>query len=245
MQDVDAATLELLQRCHQQRTDLLMQDRGASSCLTSAELAGCLFRAFPYANLEASDRLLWVFRISLAKGKGYIIEPDGEPLQYICPPFVVSLNAYKPERSPLRRLIAAQGKRLFRQLGFPKICQTHKIDRISCIHPEAASLSKKDSRFQIRIRSVFERSSGLDVLRTMNVLNKDYFPIQKLVAGVHAAFQSLKPGGLWIVGRTLEDQTNHVTFLRRAEKQFEVAARIGKGSEIEELALGPSAHVSA
>jgi hypothetical protein len=74
----------------------------------------------------------------------------------------------------------------------------------------------------------------------MNVLNRDYFPMQKLIEGVHAAFQSLKPGGLWIVGRTLEDQTNHVTFLRRAEKQFEVAARIGRGSEIEELALGPT-----
>lgn len=241
MQDVDAATLELLQHSHQPHTHLLMQDRGASSCLTSAELASCLFRAFPYANLEASDRLLWVFRISLANGKGYIIEPEGEPLQYTCPPFVVSLNVYKPERSPLRRLIAAQGKRLFRQLGFPRTGQTYKVDQISCIHPDAASLSKKDSRFQIRVRSVFEQSSGLDVLRTMNVLNKDYFPIQKLVEGVHAAFQSLKPGGLWIVGRTLEDQTNHVTFLMRTEKQFEVAARIGKGSEIEELALGASA----
>ena len=241
MQDVDAATLELLQRWHRPHTHLLIQDRGASSCLTSAELAVCLFRAFPYANLEASDRLLWVFRISLANGKSYIIEPEGEPLQYTYPPFVVSLNVYKPERSPLRRLIAARGKRLFRQLGFPKIDQTYKVDQISCIHPDAASFSKKDSRFHIRVRSVFEPSSGLDVLRTMNVLNKDYFPIQKLVEGVHASFQSLKPGGLWIVGRTLEDQTNHVTFLRRTEKQFEVAARIGKGSEIEELALGASA----
>lgn len=45
MQDVDAATLDLLQRCHQPRTNLLMQDRGASSCLTSAELAGCCSRS--------------------------------------------------------------------------------------------------------------------------------------------------------------------------------------------------------
>ena len=245
MQDVDATTLELLERWHQHHKDLLIEDRGASSCLTSSELAHHLFRAFPHASLEASDRLLWVFRISLAKGRGYIIEPDGEPLQFICPPFVVSLNAYKPERSPLRRLIAAQGKKLFRQLGFPKIGQAHKIDRISCIHPEAECLCKKDSRFQIRVRSVFEHSSGLDVLRTMNVLNKDYFPIQQLVEGVRAAFQSLNPRGLWIVGRTLDDHTNHVTFFRRAEKQFEVAARIGKGSEIEELALGASAQVRA
>ena len=125
---------------------------------------------------------------------------------------MVSLNAYKPETSPLRRLIAAQGKKSFRQLGFPKLCQTHKIDRISCVHPEAASLSQKDSRFQIRIRSVFEPSSGLDVLRTVNVLNKECFPIQKLVEGVQAAFQSLKPGGLWTLGE-LRRKTRQTTSL--------------------------------
>jgi hypothetical protein len=214
MQDVDAATLELLQRWHQPGTDLLMQDRGASSCLTSAELAGRLFSAFPYASLEASDRLLWVFRISLAKGKGYIIEPDGKPLQYICPPFVVSLNAYKAERNPLRRLIAARGKRLFGQLGFPKICQTYKINQISCIHPEAASLCKKDSRFQIRLRSVFEQSSGLDVLRTMNVLNKDYFPIEKLVEGCMLLSRVLNAGDCGSLGELWRTRQITLHFLR-------------------------------
>jgi hypothetical protein len=72
----------------------------------------------------------------------------------------------------------------------------------------------------------------------MNILNRNYFPIKRLVEGANAAFQSLKPGGLWIVGRTLDDHTNHVTFFRRTEKRLEVVARIGKGSEIEELVAG-------
>ena len=45
----------------------------------------------------------------------------------------------------------------------------------------------------------------------------------------------LKPGGLWVVGRTLENQTNHATFFRRTENNWEVMARIGEGSEIEKL----------
>jgi hypothetical protein len=69
----------------------------------------------------------------------------------------------------------------------------------------------------------------------MNILNRNYFPVERLVEGANAAFQSLKPGGLWIVGRTLLDETNHVTFFTRTEKKWEAIARIGKGSEIEEL----------
>ena len=47
--DVDTTTLELLQQWHPQDAKLVMQDRAASNCLTSAELAEHLFRAFPYA----------------------------------------------------------------------------------------------------------------------------------------------------------------------------------------------------
>jgi hypothetical protein len=233
--DVDTTTLKLLQQWHPQDAELVMQDRAASNCLTSAELADKLFRSFPCATLEASDRLLYVLRISLARGIAYIIEPDGEPLQCIWPPFVVFMNTRKPYRCPLRRLIAARGKKLFQQSGLPQRCSEYRVDRISCIHPEAESLCKRDSRFQVCKRSVFDSSPGLDVLRMTNILNGTYFPIQRLIEGANAAFQSLKPGGLWIVGRTFENQTNHATFFRRTEKNWEVMARIGEGSEIEKL----------
>lgn len=235
MMDVDSMTLELLCNYHPQHADLRVQDRAASNCLTSAEWAEQLFRAFPYATFEASDRLLYVLRISLGRGNDYIIEPDGNPLQYIRPPFVVFLNS--PYRCPVRRLVAARGKKLFQELGLPQRCSEYRMDRISCIHPEAEALRKRDSRFFICNRSVFENSPGLDVLRTTNILNKNYFPIPKLVEGAKAAFESLTPGGLWIVGRTLKNQTNHVTFFRRAENRWKVVARLGKGSEIEDIVM--------
>ena len=77
----------------------------------------------------------------------------------------------------------------------------------------------------------------------MNIFNRDYFSEQQLAEGVSAAFQSLQPGGLWIVGRTLEEEfTNHATFFRRNEKGFEVLERIGSGSEMESLALSATAN---
>jgi hypothetical protein len=235
--DVDTTTLELLQQWHPRDSELHVEDRAASNCLTSAEMAEQLFQVFPRATIEASDRLLYVLRISLGRGKAYIIEPDGELLQYICPPFVVYLNSREPYRCPLRRLLAARAKKSFVRLRLPQGCGEYAIDRISCIHPEADSFCKRDPRLRICTRSVFEHHPGLDVLRTMNILNQAYFPVERLVEGVNAAFQSLQPGGLWIVGRT-SGNTNDVTFFRRTEHEWEVMARIGKGSEIEELVAG-------
>lgn len=96
---------------------------------------------------------------------------------------------------------------------------------------------KTNPRFQMCVRSVFEHTPGIDVLRTMNILNKAYFTAERLVDGANAAFQTLKPGGIWIVGRTVEDKlTNQVTFLKKHEEGWEVLERIGSGSEMEEFA---------
>jgi len=78
----------------------------------------------------------------------------------------------------------------------------------------------------------------------MNIFNRAYFSAEQLGEGANAAFHSIKPGGIWILGRTLEqDFSNHVTFLRRLDQGWEVLERIGKGSDIEDLAL--HAHISS
>ena len=114
-----------------------------------------------------------------------------------------------------------------------------RVRYIPYIHPEAIALTRTNPNFRFCERSVFDATPGTcDVLRTMNIFNRDYFSEQQLTEGVSAAFQSLQPGGLWIVGRTLEeDFTNHATFFRRNEQGFEVLERIGSGSEMEALAL--------
>jgi len=244
MVDVDEIALRLLRQNNRPDSELICQDRAASNCVTSTEWAEQMLAVFSRAHFEASDSLLYLFRISLSGGRIYFVESSGQPLQYVQFPFVVCLYPREPYRYLLNHIVAAFAKWSYRRLSLPENLADslsnfeYRIDKISCVHPEARSLSRRDPRFTVCERSVFQRTPGLDVLRTMNILNLAYFSRKQLVDGVHAAFDSLKPGGLWITGRTLEEsQTNHVTFFRRTETKWEVLERIGSGSELEELVM--------
>jgi hypothetical protein len=247
--DVNEVALRLMRGFYPPDTDLRVQDRAASHGLTSWEWAEELFPAYPRAELEGSDALLYLFKVVLPSGELYIVEPDGKLLQYIKPPFVVTLYYRESWRFPVNRAVATRAKRKFAELnlppGGPEIWMKNSdpsrcvVTKIPFIHPEARSFSKQKPRFQFRSRSVFEITpAACHVLRTMNIFNKSYFSPEQLAEGVNAAFQSIKPGGFWIVGRTLEeDLSNHATFLRRLDNRWEVLERIGNGSEIEELAM--------
>lgn len=244
MVDVDEAALHLMRQEYRSDNELIVQDRAASNCLTSMEWAEQILPVFPRTYFEASDTLLYLFRISLPGGRTYFLEPGGQPLQYVKSPFVVCLYPREPYRYPLNQFVAALARRSFRRLSIPENLldsgenKNCRIDTISCVHPEARSFVRRDPRFAVRERSVFQQTPGLDVLRTMNILNLAYFPKEQLVDGIEAASESLKLGGLWIVGRNLqESQTSNVTFFRRTEKKWEILERIGKGSEIEELVM--------
>ena len=242
--DVDAAGMRWLQRFYSAETELDVQDRAVSHGLSSQEWAEQVFRTFPNANFEASDVLLFLIQLTLPSGEIYIAEPSGQPLQYIKPPWVVSVLHPESLRYPVNRMIAARARRRFERLSLPAGwmespgAADYRVSKIPCIHPKALSFSKANTRFQLRTRSVFEQAPSCHVLRTMNILNRAYFSEEKLTAGVEAAFESLKPGGIWIVGRTLEqDFSNHVSILRRGQNGWQVLERLGHGSEMEELAV--------
>lgn len=244
LRDVDTATMGILEQLYPLDIELLVEDRAASHGLTSLELARKVFQAFPNSRFEASDRLLSLVQLTLATGEKYILEPEGQPLQYIRPPFVVGLSEKESFLLPVNRLIAALARLRLRQLlpDSDRIeslrgdrCQ---ITQINCVHPEALTFSIANPRFQLRARSVFDITpNAVHVLRTMNILNRDYFSDSQLREGSGAAFRSLKLGGVWIVGRTLEsDFSNHVTFLQKLENGWGILSRIGDGSEMEEYA---------
>jgi hypothetical protein len=241
LRDVDAAATDILERLYPSDTELLVEDRAVSHGLTSLEWAQQLFRAFPHSQFEASDKLLYLIQLSLTSGRTYILEPDGQPLQYIKPPFVVSLSHRESTLLPFNRLIAAQARRRLRLLLLPdgwmksRGGDGYQVSEIKCVHPEALAFNRTNPRFQLRSRSIFDvPPNAVHVLRTMNILNKDYFSDSQLREGSEAAFRSLKLGGVWIVGRTLEsDFSNHATFLQKQENGWAILARIGDGSEME------------
>ena len=240
--DLDAAVLRLLQRQHAASARLQVQDRAVSHALTSCEWAGELFRAFPQAELEASDVLLHVLRARLANGAAYIAEPGGKPIQYIRAPFVVSLCGREPRRYVVNRVVASRAWRRFAQAWGAARAAGGGVSVISCLHPQARRLRARDPRFRVVLRSVFEPTPPVDVVRTMNIFNLDYFPEARLAAGVGAVWASLKPGALWIVGSTLEsDHSNHATLFERAAAGWTVLERLGRGVEAEALMLSVGA----
>ncbi len=244
-QDVDAAAMKWMEQFYAADAEVEIQDRAASHGLTSWEWADGVFRRFPRARFEASDILSELIELSRA-GEAYIVEPNGRPLQYVKPPFAVSLAHPEPRRYPINRLVALRARKRFAKLDLGQNWietaaeRGWRVRRISCVHPLAREFARRNASFQFRLRSVFDQASGTcDVLRTMNILNRSYFGSEDLARGVSAAFQSLRPAGIWIVGRTLEeDLKNHVSLLQRADRGWKLLERIGGGAEIEELALG-------
>ncbi len=245
--DVDEAVLGWMHRLFEPSAGIDIQDRAASHALTSCEWAERVFEIFPNARFEASDILLNLVEISRGC-EAYILEPGGCPLQFVKPPFVVSLQA-EPRRYPVNRLIARRARRRLDGLlrgasdgGWTEAAarQGWRVRRIPYVHPRARALAAANPNFHLRVRSVFDvPPAGCDVLRTMNIFNSSYFTRDQLAAGAEAAFQSLRRNGIWIVGRTLEeDFSNHVSLLQRGERSWQVLDRIGRGSEMESLALG-------
>jgi hypothetical protein len=246
-QDVDAAAMRWMERFYAADSAIEIQDRAASHGLTSWEWAECIFRKFPRAGFEASDILAELIELSRG-GEAYILEPEGRPLQYVKPPFAAPLAHPESWRYPVNRWIAFRAGKRFAKLdlgqNWIETAQARgwRIHRIPCVHPRARELARRNPNFQVRLRSVFDQTEACDVLRTMNIFNRSYFPAEDLARGAGAVFRSLRPGGIWIVGRTLEeDFSNHVSLLRRSERGWELLERIGNGWEMEAALAGAGA----
>ena len=236
---------------------LSVHDWAASSCLTSAEWAEVLLAQFPAATLTASDLTLYLLEANLPDGGVLIFEKDGAPLQYLKGPFVVRLVPPEPSLLPINSYLGARAKvqfaRLAAQWQLPAAWLNHDLfttpsltqdgvvfRKIPIVHPEAATLASQNPRFHILRHSAFEAlPSPVDVIRTMNIFNNAYFPPERLATGARAVWQSLRTGGIWIVGRTISEAPpiHEVSVFARTDSGFTLLSRIGPGSEIESLVL--------
>src|SRR5262249_37915366 len=113
--------------------------------------------------------------------------------------------------------------------------------KIPMIHPAAEALRQSTPAFCVQRHSVFDPlAQPADVIRTMNILNVLYFDRDRLTAAARNVWQSLKPSGVWIVGRTIEEEPplHHTSVMMRTPKGFQLLDRQAGKSEVEDLALG-------
>lgn len=253
-EELDRTTNSILLRQFGSGAPLAVEDWAASDCLTSAEWAAPLFGAFPRAKLTASDLTLFLVEVNLPGGEAFIIESNGAPIQYLRGPFVIRMAPREPVSLPvnwlLYRMASARLERLRQELKIPAAWLESKsadltlggfrLRKISVTHPEAENLACNEPRFAVRQHSAFDSlAQPVDVIRTMNIFNHSYFSLERLTEGAQAVWNSLVPGGVWIVGRTVSQNPprHEVSYFKRTEAGFQLIERVDKGSEIEALVL--------
>jgi hypothetical protein len=234
---------------------LRIEDWAASDCLTSSEWAASLLTLLPNATVTASDLTLFLVEARLPNGSSYVLEANGAPLQYIQPPFVIRLSPSEPAALPVNSFLEKRARARLQSLratwripeawlsseGSEPFNQgPYVFSKIPLIHPDAQSLRHSSDRFSIRRHSVFEPSAQwCDVIRTMNIFNLAYFSKERLLEGARAVARSLPKGGVWIVGRTFQENPpdHNASIFVKEDAGFRLLDRYGKGSEIEDLVL--------
>jgi hypothetical protein len=248
--ELDALVEGVLLENYPQRNPLVVHDWAVSGGTTSLEWYQRLKTPFPRVQFVASDLALYL--IEARRGnEAYILEPDGTPIQYTRPPFVVSLVRMNHWLYAVNRLVQmralSQWKELASEIRIPDwegldgdpapvSLPPFTLRRLPILHP--AVLAARSEDFQIRRHSVFSPlNEPVDVIRTMNIFNRAYFDESRLREGADAVQNSLKPRGIWIVGRTIQEQPprHNATVLRKQVDGWELLHRVGEGSEIEPL----------
>ncbi len=258
-QGLNAHVRQVLNGIFPPRTPLSVEDWACSTGITSLEWFRDLLSGYPTVRFAASDWILHLVEASIPdKSITYILEPDGTPVQYIRPPFVVSLVKPNAWAYPLNVMVQRRALHNWNTIyspllripdsdpldapGSPVSIPPFRLRYVPLIHPEVREM--RGEQFRIRQHSVFDAvSHPVDVIRTMNILNRAYFGEDLLAKAAAAVHASLRPGGIWIVGRTaLADVSQEdASIFRRDSSGWELLSRTGRGSEIESLVLSQSA----
>jgi hypothetical protein len=249
--EVDCVTSRIFTEHFKHNSRIILQDIGASDCLASAEWALRVWEEFPAATIFASDVILCLREIRLPTGEVFFCEPDGTPVQYVWAPWIVPLDRSWSRGDWVNRVLQMWALWRFKRVPQtqltncwyepPAMRNPPGISRVSLVHPEALALAHADQRFVIEEQSVFDPlRRKVDVVRTMNILNRAYFTETTILAAARSVWESLRPDGLWIVGRTLEEtrrRVNATTIFRRSPDGFRSLERLNGGSEIERLVV--------
>jgi hypothetical protein len=250
---LDREIAKVLRELYPAGSPLRVEDWAVSNGITAAEWFRVLAEDYPQLRFVASDWTVYLVAAEYSKdGSTYILEPDGTPIQYIREPFVVSLVQKHHWVYAVNRRVHQYALESWRQIGFQLTLPNDwndfsatpsefdsgplRLRRLSLFHPEVLKLQSE--QFRVCRHSVFDAlSDPVDMIRTMNILNRAYFSDEQLQAAASAVAKSLRPGGVWIVGRSAGEHPgdHQVTICRRGEKGWQVYWRLGGGSEIEPL----------
>jgi hypothetical protein len=248
LDDLNALFLSLLPEAR----PLKVMDVAVSSGVTTLELLNTLEAAGIQCDITAGDKSLTALLITIGNSLAVLVDANGYPLQFD----IFNLAIPNP---PGGRNLVRYWAPLFLLKGAKWLC----VDRLrpnfdsirplswqrlgvhcrslALISPRVKSCSPNLTLIDDDILTNRAIRGRFHVIRAANILNQAYFD-DRVLRDILLNLQSrLLPRGILAVCRTEEGGANHGTIFRENGKgQFEVAARLGDGSEIESniLAVG-------
>jgi len=228
---------------------LELMDVAVSSGVTTLDWAASLRRAGFDFGLVAGDATPAAWLLSLGRRVEVLVDGAGRPLQYDL------FGRTMPSAAPgplamlpwlgrlLTRFALAWDEDLRPSLAASREVRGRPLrsQRVALVVPElladpAIELVEDD----LLARAADPFAGRFDVVRAANLLNRGYFDEDALRRMLARLVARLKPASLLAVCRNEEDGSSHATVFRRGEEGLEPIARLGCGSEVEELAASLS-----
>lgn len=215
-------------------------DVAVSSGVTTIDLLDHLASESIACELIATDVMTRAYLSRLGPLE-VLFDQNGYPLQLSAGSFV-RCRPHDPSRSVRRRVLEGAFQMLQRsrdrggpQNGIPVLLLTPELEGRQNVTVVEHDLTLYEPRWQ----------DSFDLIRAANILNMDYFDRATLASMASRLCSYLKLGGILAICRTNEQGVNHASVFRRCSSGLDVAARLGMGSEIEEMVLrsctdGPS-----
>lgn len=228
---------------------LRIMDVGISSGITTLEWLEALRRAGVNCRMVAGDSTLEAFILSLGGRLRVLADAGGYPLQFdlfgkAIPnppgrrntvlyflPLLLIKTALRFHVARARRGGAEPGRGQRRERPVAG-CRPVRLVSPRAEWPSNVEFVEDDILSNRGLRRQFH------ALRAANVLNRVYFDEETLTAMLRNLRDRLLTGGLLILCKTDEGDANHATvFVLREDEGLHVAARLGRGSDLEDLVL--------
>lgn len=234
---------------------LRIMDVGASSGISTLEWSRHLDEHSITHTITASDIGLTAFLVSFGRHFHVLVDPGGYPLQYELYGHAVPnppARRHLPFVWPLLALLRAGLMITFNPSTYVDSAQDGmhhwwRRRRIALVSPQLMN----DQRIELLEEDVTTNTTlqrQFDVVRAANLLNRAYFSEDRLARIGAILRDRLVPGGLLIVCTTTGDcrregetarPNDGTIFALRPSGELEVVDRIGAGSVVEDILLGP------
>jgi len=248
--EFDRIALDDFARRFESVETLRIHDLAASSGISSLELFQTLhvWRAVELHFSDLYDRLRLV-RVPDSNWE-VVFDSAGHALEYVGHGFALKARQGESKWHPVNRLLKRmldrsllpKADRLLEAAGAEKIDDSQDAVReVMLLHPECTRAFETHDNFAFSQHDLFTPLQGpYHVLRAMNIFNPGYFTDEKIIAGVRACAQGLLPGGLFLIGRSIdeEDSRTRATAFLRDGNVLRVAWKFNDGAENQSLIDG-------